>query len=118
MGLLRPPTFDQLRDHLRARPGYYHVLRFDGHGAYGDGAGEYSPHRFQGRQGCLVFEDGNGEPDPKSARDLSALLHDHAVPAVVLNACQAAILDAKAEDPFASVATALLQSGVTAVTSK
>ncbi|MDP2899069.1 MAG: CHAT domain-containing protein, partial [bacterium] len=114
--LLRPPTFDQLRDHLRARPGYYHVLHFDGHGAYADGTGEYSPHQFQGRQGCLVFEDENGEPDPKSARDLSALLHDHAVPAVVLNACQSAMLGANAgDDPFASVATALLQSGMRSV---
>ena len=34
--ILRPPTFDQLREHLRQHPGYYHVLHFDGHGAYGD----------------------------------------------------------------------------------
>jgi len=65
--VLRPPTFDQLREHLRARPGYYHVLHFDGHGAY------------QGRHGRLVFENEKGEPDVKSARDLSALLHEHAV---------------------------------------
>jgi hypothetical protein len=32
--VLRPPTFDQLRDRLRQHPGYYHVLHFDGHGAY------------------------------------------------------------------------------------
>jgi tetratricopeptide (TPR) repeat protein len=113
--VLRPPTFDQLRAQLRARPGYYHVLHFDGHGAYGDGAGDYSPHHYQGRQGCLVFENEKGEPDEKSAHDLSALLREYAVPAVVLNACQAAMLDPKAEDAFASVATALLQSGMHSV---
>jgi hypothetical protein len=113
--ILRPPTFDRLREHLGERPSYYHVLHFDGHGAYSHSAGGSSPHRLQGPQGCLVFEDENGDPDAKSARDLSALLREHAVPAVVLNACQSGMLDAAAEDPFASVATALLQSGVRSV---
>ncbi len=113
--VLRPPTFDQLRDHLRAHPGYYHVLHFDGHGAYGDGHGQYSPHRFRALHGCLVFENEAGEPDPKSASDLSVLLREYAVPAVVLNACQSATLDEKAEDAFATVATALLQSGMRSV---
>src|ERR1019366_1672444 len=113
--VLRPPTFDQLREHLRAHPGYYHALHFDGHGAYGDGAGRHSPHMLQGPQGRLVFEDANGEPDPKSARDLSALLHEYAVPAVVLHACQSGMLDTQAGDAFASVATALLQSGMRSV---
>ena len=113
--VLRPPTFDQLREHLRAHQGYYHALHFDGHGAYGDGAGEYSSHKLQGPQGSLIFEDASGDPDPKSARDLSALLHEYAVPAVVLNACQSGMLDTKAGDAFASVATALLQSGMRSV---
>ena len=113
--ILRPPTFDQLREHLRAHPGYYHALHFDGHGAYGDGAGQHSPHMLQGPQGRLVFEDANGDPDPKSARDLSALLYEYAVPAVVLNACQSGMLGSEAGDAFASVATALLQSGMRSV---
>jgi tetratricopeptide (TPR) repeat protein len=113
--VLRPPTFDQLRNHLRQHAGYYHVLHFDGHGAYGDGGDQYSPHQFRARQGCLVFESKKGEPDPKSAGDLSVLLREHAVPAVVLNACQSAALDEKAEDAFATVATALLQSGMRSV---
>src|SRR5271157_1817136 len=113
--ILRPPTFDQLREHLREHPGYYHVLHFDGHGAYGDGGGHSSAHQFRASQGCLVFEDKNSGPDPKSARDLSALLHEYAVPAVVLNACQSATLDDQAEDAFATVATALLQSGMRSV---
>ncbi len=113
--VLRPPTFDRLREHLNQHPGYYHVLHFDGHGSYGNAAGQYSPHQFRARQGCLVFENANGDPDPKSAADLSTLLHDHAVPAVVLNACQSATLDDKAEDAFATVATALLQSGMRSI---
>lgn len=53
--------------------------------------------RYRAPQGCLVFEDSLGGPDPKSAADLSTLLHEHAVPAVVLNACQSAALDETSE---------------------
>ncbi len=113
--VLRPPTFDQLREHLRTHPGYYHVLHFDGHGGYGSRPGQSSPDHYQSPQGSLVFETENGEPDPKSACDLSALLREYAVPAAVLNACQGAMLDQEAEDAFASVATALLQSGTRSV---
>src|SRR5579871_3992028 len=111
--VLRPPTFDQLREHLHTHPGVYHVLHFDGHGSYGEGNGSHS--QLQGRQGHLVFETANGEPDPKAARELSALLREYAVPAAVLNACQGAAMDAEAVDAFASVATALLQSGTRSV---
>ena len=113
--VLRPPTFDRLREHLREKPGYYHVLHFDGHGAFGDGGSHFSSERFRARQGCLVFEDTEGQADEKSAADLSALLREHAVPLVVLNACQSAALDDKAESAFSSVATALLQSGMRSV---
>src|SRR5579884_2808740 len=113
--VLRPPTFDQLRDHLRAHPGHYHVLHFDGHGTFGDGAGEHSSLQFQGPNGCLIFENEKGEPDPKTADQLSTLLREHAVPAVVLNACQSGMLSANAESAFAGVATALLQSGMRSV---
>ena len=111
--LLRPPTFDQLREHLRRRPGYYHILHFDGHGSYGSD----SRHRYGGKhaEGKLVFEDRDGTESLVSAQQLNTLLRDYAVPAVVLNACQSAMLDERARDPFASVATALLRSGVRSV---
>ena len=32
--LLRPPAFDELRERLRKRRGFFHILHFDGHGAY------------------------------------------------------------------------------------
>jgi tetratricopeptide (TPR) repeat protein len=108
--VLRPPTFDQLRAHLRAHPGYYHVLHFDGHGAYGKGADE-----SQGSHGRLIFENADGGPDARSGGDLSELLSEHAVPAVVLSACQSAMIDPDAEDAFASLATALLQGGIRSV---
>jgi tetratricopeptide (TPR) repeat protein len=113
--VLRPPTFDNLRDHLRAKPGFYHILHFDGHGSFGDPAGEYSPNHFRANQGCLVFENEKGEPDPKSAPDLCTLLREYTVPAVVLNACESGTLDGQGQDLFATVATALLQSGMRSV---
>jgi tetratricopeptide (TPR) repeat protein len=114
--LLRPPTFDQLRRHLRERPGYYHILHFDGHGSYGDGLqGQDHTHRLRASEGVLVFEDEKGEPDPITAEQLSSLLREHAVPAMVLNACRSAMLDEAAADPFASVATALLRAGMRSV---
>ncbi len=30
--MLRPPTFEQLRAFLHARPSHYHIVHFDGHG--------------------------------------------------------------------------------------
>ena len=117
--VLRPPTFDQLRTHLEEHPNYYHLLHFDGHGSYGNIPSPSSSHnsaqQFRAREGCLVFEDEQGEADPKSAADLTSLLREYAVPAVVLNACQSGTLDDQAEDPFATVATALLQSGMRSV---
>jgi tetratricopeptide (TPR) repeat protein len=110
--LLRPPTFDGLREHFRKRPGYYHILHFDGHGAYSDKASAASGFTMQGPAGMLIFEDAEGGPDPIAAEKLSALLREHALPGVVLNACQSAMIDAGAQDPFASVATALLRSGM------
>lgn len=117
--VLRPPTFDQLRAQLRAHPSFYHVLHFDGHGSYhadtDGGPAGCSRRQRQRAQGHLIFEDANGEPDWKSGAELCALLREHALPAVVLNACQSATLDSFAENAFASVATALLKSGVRSV---
>lgn len=110
--LLRPPTFDQLRTHLRERPGYYHILHFDGHGAYSADPNHGSGHMLQGPEGKLVFETEDGGPEEIPAEKLSGLLRECAVPGVVLNACQSAMVDVGSPDPFASVATALLRSGM------
>jgi tetratricopeptide (TPR) repeat protein len=110
--VLRPPTFDQLRAHLRKRQGYYHILHFDGHGAYSTGTPSGAIDTFRGPEGKLVFETEDGEADPVSSEKLSALLQECAVPGVVLNACQSAMTAADSNDPFASVAIALLRSGM------
>jgi tetratricopeptide (TPR) repeat protein len=117
--VLRPPTFDRLREHLHEKPGFYHLVHFDGHGAYGDRPPAAAPdrHKLQGVvQGRLVFEKADGSPDEITAEQLSDLLREGAVPAVVLNACQSAMVDDRADDPFASVAAALLRAGVRGVT--
>jgi tetratricopeptide (TPR) repeat protein len=113
--LLRPPTFDQLRSHLRAHPNHYHILHFDGHGGYGTNQGHHDPHSLQGPQGKLVFETADGKPDPQKASVLSELLREYSVPVVVLNACQSAMVDEAADDAFASVAAGLQKSGVRSV---
>ena len=114
--VLRPPTFENLREHLRERPNHYHIVHFDGHGSYGQAhAPSGSPHMLQGPEGRLIFEDDQGKPDPITAEQLSVLLRQHHIPAIVLNACQSAMVDQGAKDPFASVAAALLKSGIRSV---
>jgi len=112
--MLRPPTFDQLRTHLHARPGYYHIVHFDGHGGYGAGIAP-DGHRLESAQGRLLFETETGDADPVSADQLSALLREYRIPIMVLNACQSAMIDAAATDAFASVAAALQRAGVRSV---
>jgi CHAT domain len=60
----------------------------------------------------LVFETQVGGPDPITAEKLSVLLKEYAVPSVVLNACQSAMVGGSSDDPFSLVAAALLRSGI------
>jgi hypothetical protein len=115
--VLRPPTFDHLREHLqRERPDYYHVVHFDGHGAYrAEPVGLIGRHSMEGPIGKLAFEDADGKPDLKDATQLAGLLRDCRIPAVVMNACQSGMVDGQAADPFASVAAAMLRAGVRSV---
>lgn len=112
--LLRPPTFEQLRQHLQQRPHYYHIVHFDGHGGYGPEV-HADGYQLQGYQGRLIFETDTGEAAPIAAAQLSALLREYRIPIMVLNACQSAMIDATAQDTFASVAASLLQAGVRSV---
>jgi len=77
--VLRPPTFDRLREHLRQHPGRYHLLHFDGHGVYGSPAvpgAEILPYRLRGTEGQLVFETEDGRPYPIDAARLNAVLRE------------------------------------------
>ncbi len=113
--LLRPPTFENLREELRAHPGAYHIVHFDGHGGCGRGPSSMAGDRLQGPQGRLIFEKEDGSEDPVEGGRLSELLREHRIPIAVLNACQSAMLGEDAEDAFASVATSLLRAGVRSV---
>lgn len=80
--VLRPPTFEQLGRELRMakdRGEPYHVVHFDGHGAY------------NGR-GYLMFENPvlKGNLDPVDGSKLGALLAETDVSALILNACRSA----------------------------
>ena len=117
VSVLRPPTFDQLREHLREHPNYYHIFHFDGHGGFGapfgSGGGPYTLH---GPQGRLIFEAADGRPEPVEAEKLGELLREYRIPLAVLNACQSGKVDERAEDAFASVAASMVKAGIRSVT--
>ena len=113
--VVRPPTFAQLRRRLHEKPGFYHIVHFDGHGGYGADGHFGSPHTYKGPQGRLIFETEDGDDDAIEAGKLTKLLTEYRIPVMVLNACQAARIDERAQDPFASVAGALLKAGIRSV---
>ena len=109
--MLTPPTFPALQEALQQAKDAKHpfdVVHFDGHGVY---------DREHGL-GALCFEDPkNANKLQKRARksvdanEMAAVIRDHRIPLVLLNACQSAAQ----EDPTASVAAKLLEEGVTSV---
>jgi len=109
--ILSPPTLPALRAELdRARQAGkpYHVLHFDGHGVYDRNVG----------LGGLCFEEPQDVGQLERRRhatvytpELGALLRDHRVPLVFLEACQTAMSEKASE----SVATTLLTEGVASV---
>jgi len=95
-------TSDVLRSKLRRSE--VHVLHFIGHGKFDKDTEE----------GTLLFEDEMGVSRPVTAEQIRVMIGDNlSVRLVVLNACEGAQL-AKT-DAFASVAMALVQSGIPAV---
>jgi tetratricopeptide (TPR) repeat protein len=109
--LLDPPTLPALRtelDRARAARQPYHVLHFDGHGVYDRRVG----------LGGLCFEDPRDTGLLERRRhatvytpELGALLDEHRIPLVFLEACRTA----QAEQASESIATALPGAGVTSV---
>ena len=112
LDIITPPTLKALGEALRAgrekgRP--YHVVHFDGHGTYDR----------KRRRGGLCFERPEDAEKVRGRRsvtvmadEVAAVLQEHRVPLVFLEACQSA----KAEDdPTASVAGQLLAGGVASV---
>jgi tetratricopeptide (TPR) repeat protein len=102
--VLRPPTLEQLTRVLGARPGYYHVMHFDGHGEWRSGTGE----------GVLFFEGEGGAPYREvSGNDLRLALAGQGVPIILLNACQSGMT--RAEAVYPSLGSQLLQAGASGV---
>lgn len=98
---LRPPTLKALDERLRdASQPRVHIVHFDGHGVYDKSVG----------LGFLLFEDENHQKHQVDAEQLGTLLNRSGIPLMVLNACQSAQPDDR--NPFASVASRLIESGV------
>ncbi|MEL7434783.1 MAG: CHAT domain-containing protein, partial [Chloroflexota bacterium] len=106
--VLRPATFESLSEKLRGaklagKP--YHIVHFDGHGAYKNGTQEtnnsqLSDTRFGDKGGYLIFEDPESKNNRKEVDgvELGQLLAQADVPMLVLNACQSAYAEARNED--------------------
>jgi len=98
---LEPATPRRLREALR--DGVYHVLHYVGH----------SDFKADG-EGVLYLEDGAGGHAEVDSTELANLLADQtSLRLVVLNSCEGA--RTSLTDPFAGVATTLVQLGVPAV---
>ncbi len=109
--ILAPPTYGALQERLKRAAEAnepFDVVHFDGHGVY--------DHKVS--LGGLCFEDAKDTEklDERAmelihAEKLAALMRDHRIPLVILEACQSA----QAERVEASVAASLLNEGVTSV---
>jgi tetratricopeptide (TPR) repeat protein len=131
--VLRPPTYSALaaeleRAHRAGEP--YHVVHFDGHGDFLDtaalapsGGGSYSQVRYDllnaprpGRHGYLLFEDTSTKDNLQlvDGPALGALLAQHGVSVLVLNACRSAYAEAPAEPEESSEPTADVHARVRA----
>ena len=93
-------SLEELQVALRQQE--YHVFHFIGHGGFDARA----------QDGVLLFETQDACLEVTGER-LGALLHDHALRLVVLNACEGA--QGSSSNPFAGVAQNLVQQGVGAV---
>ncbi len=104
LDILRPPTFEELARVLNDKPNFYHVLHFDGHGAFPQGAGTH---------GLLLFEGENDGERLVTGAELGSLLAGKGMPVVLLNACQSGMTHPEAIYP--SVGNELLRAGARGV---
>jgi tetratricopeptide (TPR) repeat protein len=110
--LLRPPTFQALKNHLRDKKGFYHIVHFDVHGsvlpfdwyqelmkspgetgvvrpALTGGRREVKP--YEGTRAFISLVGEKGGVDLVLAEDMGELLKEAHVPVCFLNACQSAM---------------------------
>jgi hypothetical protein len=99
---LEDATLNELLRTLERGP--FHVFHYIGHGAYDT----------QAEDGVLLLEDAANRARRVTGRELGTILADHkTLRLAVLNACEGA--RAASDDPFAGVATSLVQRGIPAV---
>ena len=99
---LEEATLDELQRCLLGGP--YHVFHYIGHGEYDD----------EQEDGVLLLEDERGRPDPVSGANLGATLANHtSLRLATLNSCEGG--RTAGDDPFAGVATSLVQCQIPAV---
>ena len=111
--VLRPPTFDRLRQVLGNAPDITTSFTLTAMGATAIrplGAGCYAA-----AEGRLAFENEEGRLEAIETTRLAQLLAQYRIPCMVLNACQSGMMDGQARDPFACVAAGLLRAGVYSV---
>jgi hypothetical protein len=130
--LLAPPTLDALVAAVNARP--YHVVHFDGHGAFARRCPFCQEFQAAGLpfcatpdcgarldeaalQGCLAFErsESNRASHLVSAREVATALSGSRVRLFVASACQSGTVGG--ESVFGSVGPRLILAGVPAVVS-
>ena len=99
------PVVSELLNKLRESD--YHVIHYMGHGQFDQANG----------RGALVMAKEDGSPDLVSGEDLGLYLKDERLLRLVfLNACKSAATSARIGiDPFAGIATSLIQAGLPAV---
>ena len=99
---LESATLAELQKKLQTRA--YHIFHFIGHGAFDEHA----------QDGVLIFEGNEKRGRRVNAQTLGTILHDHdSLRLAVLNACEGA--RTSRTDPFAGVASSLVQQGIPAV---
>ena len=141
--VLRPPTFAQLTKVLqeaKAKGKPYHIVHFDGHGAYLESAKDALERIMkhlgmlvfgaprEGTHGYLIFENSKAEQNGEliDGPSLGNLLVETDVPVLILNACRSAHADIQAkpietEDvnaqvrAFGSLAQEVMDAGVAGV---
>ncbi|BDI20928.1 hypothetical protein ANSO36C_67300 (plasmid) [Nostoc cf. commune SO-36] len=110
--VLRPPSFEQFERELNDKPGFYHIVHFDGHGDFDPNSQGFQHSFGAAGQGVLVFEAFDGSPQIITAAKIAQNLADCCVPIFVLNACKSA---QEGEEKFSSVATRLVSLGAKGV---
>lgn len=112
LDILRPPTFAELSKTLLARPNFYHIVHFDGHGVLQRESTKSEDSQIG--QGWLVFEAQDGEsPQFVSGAEFGSLLARTEVPIALLDACYSGATPPKAT--LGSIGQQLLAAGVPGV---